>query len=258
MTKKIAVINDLSGFGRCSLTAAISVISAMGIQACPLPTAILTAQTGYPHYYLDDYTDKMDIYRQEWQKMGQHFDGIYTGFVASEAQIDQIFHFIDTFYTSDTFLLVDPVMGDDGIKYDMFTPELLRKMKLLVNEADIITPNLTELCLLTDADYDAIIDIADTRILIDVIGELASTLLPPDSDNSNTLDSGQTSKKEKEIIAKIHAMTKTIVASILENEEPVYVDFETQERISKDFASWYKEVIKTNGECLSINDDRRV
>ena len=95
--KKIAVINDLSGFGRCSLTAAISVISAMGIQACPLPTAILTAQTGYPHYYLDDYTDKMDIYRQEWQKMGQHFDGIYTGFVASEAQIDQIFHFIDTF-----------------------------------------------------------------------------------------------------------------------------------------------------------------
>ena len=120
MTKKIAVINDLSGFGRCSLTAAISVISAMGIQACPLPTAILTAQTGYPHYYLDDYTDKMDIYRQEWQKMGQHFDGIYTGFVASEAQIDQIFHFIDTFYTSDTFLLVDPVMGDDGIKYDIY------------------------------------------------------------------------------------------------------------------------------------------
>lgn len=79
MTKKIAVINDLSGFGRCSLTAAISVISAMGIQACPLPTAILTAQTGYPHYYLDDYTDKMDIYRQEWLKMGQHFNGIYIG-----------------------------------------------------------------------------------------------------------------------------------------------------------------------------------
>ena len=93
MTKKIAVINDLSGFGRCSLTAAISVISAMGIQACPLPTALLTAQTGYPHYYMDDYTDKMDIYRQEWLKMGQHFNGIYTGFVASEAQIDTDFSF---------------------------------------------------------------------------------------------------------------------------------------------------------------------
>ena len=134
--------------------------------------------------------------------MGQHFDGIYTGFVASEAQIDQIFHFIETFYTSrhisyswtrSWVMMVS--------KYDMFTPKLLEKMNALVGEAaDIITPNLTELCLLTDADYDAIIDIADTRILIDVIGELASTLLPPDSDNSNTLDSRQTSKKEKEII----------------------------------------------------------
>lgn len=181
MTKKIAVINDLSGFGRCSLTAAISVISAMGVQACPLPTALLTAQTGYPHYYIDDYTDKMDIYRQEWKKMGQHFDGIYTGFVASEAQIDQIFHFIDSFYTSDTFLLVDPVMGDDGIKYDMFTPRLLEKMKELTNIADIITPNLTELCLLADADYETIVKITDYQILIDVIGELASTLLPDEN-----------------------------------------------------------------------------
>ena len=91
MTKKIAVINDLSGFGRCSLTAAISVIAAMGVQPCPLPTAVLSAQTGYPSYYCDDYTEKMEYFRSEWKKMGQTFDGIYTGFVASEQQIDQIF-----------------------------------------------------------------------------------------------------------------------------------------------------------------------
>ena len=97
MTKKIAVINDLSGFGRCSLTAAISVLSAMGVQACPLPTAILTAQTGYPSYYCDDYTDKMEYFRIEWEKMGQQFDGIYTGFVAGEKQVRQIFRFLDTF-----------------------------------------------------------------------------------------------------------------------------------------------------------------
>ena len=109
MTKKIAVINDLSGFGRCSLTAAISVISAMGVQACPLPTAILTAQTGYPSYYCDDYTDKMDYFRSEWEKMGQRFDGIYTGFVAGEMQIRQIFRFLGTFRTPDTFLLVDQI-----------------------------------------------------------------------------------------------------------------------------------------------------
>ena len=127
--KKIAVINDLSGLGRCSLTAAISVLSAMGVQACPLPTAILTAQTEYPSYYCDDYTDKMDIYRLEWLKLNQHFDGIYTGYVASVRQIQQILHFIDTFKEPDTFLLVDPVMGDDGQTYDVYTPELLSQMK---------------------------------------------------------------------------------------------------------------------------------
>ena len=78
MTKKVAVINDLSGLGRCSLTAAISVLSAMGIQTCPLPTAILSSQTEYPSYYCYDFTDKMDYFRQEWKKLGTCFSGIYT------------------------------------------------------------------------------------------------------------------------------------------------------------------------------------
>ena len=98
MTKKIAVINDLSGFGKCSLTAAISVIAAMGVQPCPLPTAILSAQTGYPSYFLDDYTDRMDEFRKEWKKMGASFDGIYTGFMAGGAQIREVFSFLDDFY----------------------------------------------------------------------------------------------------------------------------------------------------------------
>jgi len=181
MTKKIAVINDLSGFGRCSLTAAISVLSAMGVQACPLPTAILTAQTEYPSYYCDDYTDKMEIYRSEWEKMKQRFDGIYTGFVASEAQIRHIFNFIETFRTPDTFLLVDPVMGDDGITYDIFTPSLLAQMKKLALQADIITPNMTELCLLTDYDYQELISIHDTQHLmkqIQILGEKLCKLGP--------------------------------------------------------------------------------
>lgn len=171
--KRIAVINDLSGFGRCSLTAAISVISSMGVQPCPLPTAILTAQTGYPSYYIDDYTDKMEHFRLEWEKMNQHFDGIYTGFAASEEQIRQIFRFIETFKAADTFLLVDPVMGDDGIKYDMFTPKLLIEMRKLAKKADIITPNLTELCLLTGADWESVKNLQDEKQLTDTISALA-------------------------------------------------------------------------------------
>ncbi len=174
MTKKIAVINDLSGFGRCSLTAAISVISAMGVQACPLPTAILTAQTGYPSYYCDDYTNKMERFRSEWEKMGQHFDGIYTGFVAGEEQIRQIFRFLDTFRDSGTFLLVDPVMGDDGRPYPFYSPALLEQMRSLVSQADIITPNLTELCLLTGTDCRTLMD-ASTKTSASFIQEIQET-----------------------------------------------------------------------------------
>lgn len=156
MTKKVAVINDLSGLGRCSLTAAISVLSAMGIQACPLPTAILSSQTEYPSYYCYDFTDKMDYFRQEWKKLGTCFSGIYTGYIASVPQIEEIFHFLDTFQTPDTFLLVDPVMGDDGMTYDMYTSDFLPAMKELTARADVITPNITEFCLLTDMDYNTV------------------------------------------------------------------------------------------------------
>ena len=104
MTKKIAVINDLSGFGRCSLTAAISVIAAMGVQPCPLPTAILSGQTGYPSYFCDVYTDRMDAIRKEWEKMKVSFDGIYTGFMSESSQIEKVFRFLDSFYKKKTFI----------------------------------------------------------------------------------------------------------------------------------------------------------
>lgn len=177
MAKKIAVINDLSGFGRCSLTAAISAISVMGVQPCPLPTAILSAQTGYPSYYCDDYTDKMEYFRQEWEKMGARFDGIYTGYLASEAQVDHIFKFLDTFYKENTFLLVDPVMGDEGRVYTMFTDGLLYKMKKLAARADIITPNLTELCLLTDTDYQEIRALASVKELRGAVERMAQKMI---------------------------------------------------------------------------------
>lgn len=171
MNKKIAVINDLSGLGRCSLTAAISVIAAMGASPCPLPTSILSAQTGYPCYFLDDYTEKMERFRKDWKTLGQTFDGIYTGFVSSEAQVEQIFRFIDTFRTKDTFLLVDPVMGDGGETFPVFYDQLRKEIKKLALCADIITPNLTELCLLTGASYKEITSLPD----IEKISRIEST-----------------------------------------------------------------------------------
>lgn len=177
MTKKIAVINDLSGFGRCSLTAAISVIASMGVQPCPLPTAILSGQTGYPSYFYDDYTDKMDEFRREWKKMGVSFDGIYTGFMSDGRQIEKVFDFLDTFYRKKTFLLTDPIMGDDGRRFGVCTPEFLGMMKELTARADIITPNLTELCLLTDTDFRMIELMTDEKHLLTIVEQMARNVM---------------------------------------------------------------------------------
>lgn len=185
MTKRIAVINDLSGFGRCSLTAAISVIAAMGVQPCPLPTAILSAQTGYPSCFYDDYTDKMGNIRKEWEKMGVSFDGIYTGFLSGSRQIGKVMEFLDTFYKKDSgFLLVDPVMGDNGQRFSIFSSEFQSEMKQLVSRADIITPNLTELCLLADVDPEMIVKRPgekripeDEKQIMHTVGELARSVM---------------------------------------------------------------------------------
>lgn len=175
--KKIAVINDLSGFGKCSLTAAVSVISVMGVQPCPFPTAILSAQTGYSSYFYDDYTDRMDAYRKEWEKLHVRFDGIYTGFMSGSRQIEKVFEFLDSFYEENTFLLVDPVMGDEGERFPMFSDEFQKAMRRLVLRADVVTPNFTELCLLTDTDYTQWKERRDREILFRAAEKMAYQLM---------------------------------------------------------------------------------
>ncbi len=152
--KKVSLINDLSGFGRCSLTASIPVISVMGLEACPLPTAVLTAQTGFPSYYCDDYTDRMNYFTDEWKKMNVTFDGIYSGYLANPQQMKQVLYFLDHFQKENTLYLADPIMGDNGQKYPFFNEELLAGMRALTSRATVITPNLTELCLLAGVSYD--------------------------------------------------------------------------------------------------------
>lgn len=175
--KKIALINDLSGFGKCSLTAAIPVISVLGIQACPLPTAILSAQTGFQSYYYDDYTDKMNQFTDEWEHMHVHFDGIYSGFLGNTAQMHNILYFLEKFHTPDTLYLADPVMGDNGERICVFTPEFLDGMKELTKHAGVITPNLTELCLLADADYGQLTSLLSSADYTYYIEDTARSLM---------------------------------------------------------------------------------
>jgi pyridoxine kinase len=129
------------------------VVSAMKIQAVAVPTAILSTHTQFPEYYFDDYTPKMRDYIQTYKNLDMSFDAIATGFLGSEEQVDIVIDFIRTFKKPGVFTLVDPVMGDDGLLYKTYTPALSEKMKGLVRYADILTPNLTELCALTGTEY---------------------------------------------------------------------------------------------------------
>lgn len=151
--KKIALINDLSGFGRCSITVQLPIISALHIQCCPVPTAILSNHTAYDSYFIKDFTDEIPAYIQEWKKLNLTFNGILSGFLGSEKQIDMVLEIIKDFSQKDTITVIDPVMADDGKAYPTYTPSMCSKMKDLVKRADICTPNITEACILTDTKY---------------------------------------------------------------------------------------------------------
>lgn len=152
IVKKVATINDLSGLGRCSLTAAIPILAALGVQCCPFPTAILSTQTEFDKFSFLDITEEMKNYKETWEELGIKFDCIYSGFLGSEKQIDIVLEFMKN--KEKVILVVDPVMGDNGRIYDTFTEKMCKKMNLLVSIADIVTPNLTEACIITGESYD--------------------------------------------------------------------------------------------------------
>jgi pyridoxine kinase len=148
-TPRVAAIHDLSGFGRCSLTVALPILSAMGLQCCPLPTAFLSTHTGgFTGFTFLDMTEEMPKVAAHWASLDIHFQGIYSGFLGSAAQIGVVEDFIRRFRGEDTVVVVDPVMGDGGKIYQTYTREMCAGMVRLADAADVITPNLTEASLL--------------------------------------------------------------------------------------------------------------
>lgn len=148
----------------------------MGVQACPLPTAILSAQTEYPSFYSEDLTANIPFFIKEWDRLHEQFDGIHTGYITSKEQILHIFRFLDLFHQEDTFLLVDPVMGDTGDAYQNFDADLLDHMKKLIKRADLITPNITECCLLTGIPYESLLRYRNEEDYLQAIREAGQKL----------------------------------------------------------------------------------
>ncbi len=162
--KKVAAIHDICGFGRASLTTVIPTLSAMGIQVCPVPTAVLSTHSGdFTGYTFHDLTDIMPAYTAHWKSIGLTFEGIYSGFLGSPRQVDVVRDIIRDFRTPGTLALVDPVMGDDGALYQSVDAGMVQEMRRLIAAADIIVPNYTEAALLLGREQKQALSAAESK-----------------------------------------------------------------------------------------------
>ena len=169
--KRVAAIHDLSGFGRASLTVVIPILSTMGIQVCPLPTAVLSTHSKFEKYHFVDLTDQMYGYIRHWKELGMSFDAIYSGFLGSHRQINTVMDFMSHFSHEDQLVVVDPVLGDDGSLYGPLSEDMVREMQSLIKMADVITPNLTEAALLLDKVYTPYISLPEIKEWISALTE---------------------------------------------------------------------------------------
>ncbi len=189
--QRVAAIHDLSGFGRASLTVVIPILSTLGIQVCPLPTAVLSTHSKFRHFHFVDLTDHMDAYIRHWKDLNLHFDAVYSGFLGSPRQVDIVMDFIDYFSSDDQLVTVDPVLGDDGTLYGPLGIEMVDRMKTLIRKADMITPNMTEAALLLNEDYRPTISLQEAKDWVVRLAEygpriVVITGIPEDKGGRNT------------------------------------------------------------------------
>jgi len=225
-TPRIAAIHDLSGFGRCSLTVILPILSAMGLQCCPVPTAFLSTHTGgFEGFTFLDMTEEMPKVANHWNTLGLDFQAIYSGFLGSERQIHIVEDFIRTFRRKDTVVVVDPVMGDHGEVYKTYTPSMCAGMAQLAAQADVITPNLTEAALLLGIPYETLsADEADCRSIAEQLSMdgrrsvvLTGASVDPDLTGAVCFDAktGRTDILQAERVPRTFLGTGDVFASVL-------------------------------------------
>ena len=153
--KRVITVQDISCVGKCSLTVALPVISAMGVEACVLPTAVLSTHTAFKGFTFRDLTADISAITSHWKQEKIGFDAIYTGYLGSFEQIELMHSLIADFGGGSTRVIVDPCMGDNGALYSGFTPDFAKAMAVLCSKADVIVPNLTEASFMLDVPYVA-------------------------------------------------------------------------------------------------------
>ena len=192
---RVAAIHDLSGFGRSSLTVVIPILSTMGVQVCPLPTALLSTHTSeFKNYHIRDLTSDMEGIIRHWKELAIDFDAVYSGYLGSPAQLRIVENFIRDFRREDQIVVVDPVMGDDGIAYAGMEPALISGMRELIRSADIITPNLTEAAFLLDQPCRETVTVPEIKEWAAALADrgpstviITSVSLPDDSETTSVV-----------------------------------------------------------------------
>ncbi|WP_018143516.1 pyridoxamine kinase [Alloscardovia criceti] len=170
---RVAAVHDMCGYGKCSLTAAIPILSAAGCDVCPVPTALFSAHTMYKTYTFHDTTDILSGYLDAWKEENVELDAVYSGFLGSPAQVDLVERLYKEY--PQALHLVDPVMGDGGKMYPTYTQELCDATKRLAVGADVLMPNLTEASILTDSEYPTQnVDDAKVNEILDALLDLGA------------------------------------------------------------------------------------
>lgn len=172
--KRVLTIQDISCLGKCSLTIALPVISALGSETVILPTAVLSTHTMFRNFTCKDLSDQIEPIAEHWKSEGVSFDAIYTGYLGTIGQIDQIKELFRSFRDEKTVIIVDPVMADNGKLYPAFDMDYVRKNAELCAEADIIVPNITEASLMTGMEYREEYDEAYIKELLAALNELGA------------------------------------------------------------------------------------
>ena len=252
--KKILTIQDISCVGQCSLTVALPILSACGLETCILPSAVLSTHTaGFSGFTFRDLTDDMPDIQKHWQKENIKFKAIYTGYLGSIKQVGYVRDILKTMGTDDCVRVVDPAMADNGQLYSIFNQDYVEAMKVLCGEADILVPNITEACFLTDEEYKETYDESYISTLLAKLAALgAKTVVltgvsyEPGKTGVVVYENGKMEYYEHEKIAKGCHGTGDIYASAfvgaLMNDKSVY----EAARIAADYT--VKCIINTQGD----------
>lgn len=170
--KRVVTVQDISCVGKCSLTVALPIISAMGVETAVIPTAVLSAHTAFDGFTFRDLTADIPTILDHWQQQNMQFQGIYTGYLGSVQQINSVIRLIEEFAGEDTFVVIDPVMGDNGRLYAGFDRDFAVEMARLCAHGDVIVPNLTEACAMLDLPYPTTYDRPFIEQLLKQLAEL--------------------------------------------------------------------------------------